>query len=428
MVAVIHTSGSLRAVLNYNERKVEQEQAVCLMAENYPKEVSELSFNQKLNLLQKQASMNLRTKVNCVHISLNFDPSENLDEPLLRAIAASYMGKIGFNEQPFLAYEHKDAGHPHIHLLTTNIRQDGSRIPLHNLGKNQSEKARKEIEQDFNLVRAEGRKQDYFELKPVMIKASYGRSETKRAIANVLADVIGHYKYASLPELNAVLNQYNVSADRGSEDSRTFQKGGLLYRVLNERQERVGVPIKASNFHQKPTLAVLQKQFELNEQLRVEHKARVKNVIDFALFKRSDIPLDRLVGILKKDGIDTVLRTNDTGIVYGITYVDHRTKCVFNGSALGKNYSAKAIQERCAPNSNSHSEGLSHHLKPQLDKTRAQYTNGQKELFSRIGQHGLNEDLPGSNSLLDPVKQDGFVPGQLRSSKRKKKKHLSQRL
>jgi hypothetical protein len=44
----------------------------------------------------------------------------------------------------------------------------------------------------------------------------------------------------------------------------------------------------------------------------------------------------------------TVLRQNDDGIIYGITYVDHNTKCVFNGSHLGKQYSAKAILQRCA--------------------------------------------------------------------------------
>jgi hypothetical protein len=33
-------------------------------------------------------------------------------------------------------------------------------------------------------------------------------------------------------------------------------------------------------------------------------------------------------------------------LVYGITYVDHKTKTVFNGSDLGKEYSAKAIVER----------------------------------------------------------------------------------
>ena len=35
------------------------------------------------------------------------------------------------------------------------------------------------------------------------------------------------------------------------------------------------------------------------------------------------------------------------GIIYGITYIDHHTKCVFNGSHLGKQYSANGIQQRC---------------------------------------------------------------------------------
>jgi len=41
------------------------------------------------------------------------------------------------------------------------------------------------------------------------------------------------------------------------------------------------------------------------------------------------------------------LRQNAQGVLYGITYIDHRNQCVFNGSDIGKEYSAKAIQERC---------------------------------------------------------------------------------
>ncbi len=50
---------------------------------------------------------------------------------------------------------------------------------------------------------------------------------------------------------------------------------------------------------------------------------------------------------LQKENIQVVLRQNEKGVIYGITYVDHRSKCVFNGSHLGKQYSANAIQQRC---------------------------------------------------------------------------------
>ena len=72
------------------------------------------------------------------------------------------------------------------------------------------------------------------------------------------------------------------------------------------------------------------------------------NAIDFALFKRSNQSLPALMKSLQKENIDTVLRQNNEGVIYGITYVDHKTRCVFNGSHLGKQYSANAIVQRCA--------------------------------------------------------------------------------
>ena len=57
--------------------------------------------------------------------------------------------------------------------------------------------------------------------------------------------------------------------------------------------------------------------------------------------------LECLIQTLEKGGINTVLRQNTEGIIYGVTYVDHRTKCVFNGSVLGKQYRAKGMLERC---------------------------------------------------------------------------------
>src|ERR1700688_3340488 len=223
MVAVINISKSLRNALNYNEQKLKLNKAELIHSMNYGKDTSELGFTDKIRRLEMFTKLNEKTELNSVHISLNFDPSEMLSNEKLQAIADSYMEKIGFGNQPYLVYKHFDAGHPHIHLLTTNIRANGSRIKMHNIGRNQSEKARKEIEYDFKLVRAQKHElKQVYELKPVNVpKVIYGKSETKRAITNVLDSILPAYKYASLPELNAVLRGYNVVADRGSEDSRT---------------------------------------------------------------------------------------------------------------------------------------------------------------------------------------------------------------
>lgn len=258
------------------------------------------------------------------------------------------MTKIGFGDQPFLVYRHDDAGHPHIHIVSVKVRPNGSRIDMQNIGLNQSEQARIEIEKSFSLtVAGESKRKESFRLRPVDVqKVQYGRVDTRRAITNVLKKVLEKYRYSSLPELNAILKQYNVLADRGSEKSRVFKYEGLLYRIVDESGKRIGVPIKASSFYNAPALRFLKERFEENRSKKVLYKSRTKSTIDNVL-KKKPAYLDEFCKLLEKQGIHCAIRKNEYDNIYGITYVDHITKCVFNGSDLGKLYSAKGIQERC---------------------------------------------------------------------------------
>ncbi len=143
--------------------------------------------------------------------SLNFDAQDNLSREKLIEIASGYMDKIGFGEQPYLVYQHHDAGHAHLHIVTTSIQGDGRRIDTFNIGKNESETARKSLELEYSLVRAESKKRKGnseqknragFENTVVTAeRVQYGKMETKRAIQNVLDVVINQYKYSSIAEL-----------------------------------------------------------------------------------------------------------------------------------------------------------------------------------------------------------------------------------
>jgi hypothetical protein len=348
MVVRIKSPHSLKRTLNYNEQKVQKGQAECIHAGNYLLNPEQMKFHQKLERLQDLISLNERTKkTNTLHISLNFDPSEKLSKEKLTGIAQTYMDKIGFGKQPYLVYLHTDAGHPHIHIVTTNIQADGKRIDTYNIGRNQSEKARKEIEQDFGLVKAQGRKiQPLSEIIPVNVqKVQYGKSETKRSITNVLDAVINQFKYTSLAELNAILKQYNVVADRGNENGRIYKTNGLLYKLLDENGNKIGVPIKASLIYSQPTLKSLDKKFEENEIKRQPDKQKLKTTVDWILAK-SPATLKEFTDGLLKEKIQTVLRQNSEGLVYGITFIDYRNKSVFNGSDLGKQYSIAGIQQK----------------------------------------------------------------------------------
>ena len=168
MVAKITFPKRIEAALNYNEQKVQKANATCLHAGNYLKEALEMNFHQKINGFNRLNELNERASLKTLHVSLNFSPSEKISDSKLVSIASDYMTKIGFGEQPFLVYKHEDAGHPHIHIVSTTIREDGSRINTHNIGRNQSEKARKEIEQFYGLIKAEKEEKSLTQkIKPV---------------------------------------------------------------------------------------------------------------------------------------------------------------------------------------------------------------------------------------------------------------------
>ncbi|MFA5330067.1 MAG: relaxase/mobilization nuclease domain-containing protein [Prolixibacteraceae bacterium] len=431
MVTVIKTGHSIHCILNYNENKVKQEVAVCIGAGNFPIDPDKMSFTSKLNRFLRQLELNENVTRNSVHISLNFHPSEShLSKEKLMAIAENYMDKIGFGEQPYLVYQHHDAGHPHLHLVTIKVRPDGSRIDMNNIGRNQSEQARKLIEKKFGLVSAEAqKKQEKDKLKPVSVaKVSYGKVQTKTAVQNVLETVLNQYCFTSLAELNTVLQQYNVRAERGTEDSRVYRQKGLLYRVLDTDGNPIGVPLKASLFYMQPTLKFLEEKFKENEAKRMPYRSRIKNAVDVILMDKN-ASLPELIKALEKTGIHVVLRQNNTGLIYGITYVDHQTKCVFNGSALGKQYSAKAIQERCKLKDVSEQKLPPHSaqepigLQPQANTGEAETKDWQidRKIATPLAEAGNI-----LNALMHPEQAPNYLPYHLkRRKKRRKRRNLN---
>ena len=233
--------------------------------------------------------------------------------------------------------------------------------------------------------------------------------------------VFSQYKFTSLPEFNAALKQFNVVADRGKEDGRIFKNCGLIYRILDADGNKVGVPIKASSIGCKPILDNLEKNFAANEVAKEPLKQRTKNAIDDCL-QTSPGSMKNLVAALNQKNIYTVLRQNAKGRLYGITFVDNQNKVVFNGSDLGKGYSAAALQSRLVVvNENPLAK----------DETKGGSSSGvllkendlNKQHDKTISSTTKNENL--LDVLLSTKEQYDNTPNNLLKKKRKKKKKIN---
>lgn len=399
MVAKITTPTRPMGAFYYNENKVAEGKATCIHASGFLWEYDEMTLIQKRQGFERLHERNERAKTKTLHISLNFDPSEKLSVEKLRLIATAYVEKIGFSEQPFLVYRHQDAGHPHIHIVTTTIREDGSRINTHNIGRNQSEKARKEIEKIYGLVVAENKsKTNTTVTLPTPVQ--YGLVETKKGISQIVNFVIPNYAFCSIHELNAVLRQFGVDASTGEKGSRLQKYNGLHYRMLDSTGKPIGVPIKASSLPGKPTLRKLESYYAKHAEIKQHCKPYIKSQIVQSLSQQPK-DLNELLKLLKNKNIDLILRKSADGRIYGLTFVDHANKVVMNGSDLGKSYSSA-------------------HIQAQLKATPINHPI--------ISKPSITPDLPFSTSqnlaelLLNPIDEYNHTPRQLVKKKRKRKR------
>ncbi len=337
MVVRIKTGKRIQGALSYNERKVTAGKAELILASRFGAELHAIGFSEKLARFRMLTSLNQYVKSNTLHLSLNFSPNDQLNREKMQAIAQDYMKQIGFGDQPFLVYLHKDTRHPHLHIVTTNIQQNGRPINMFRLAVRKSEHARKDIEQVFHLIPAESMRNELSTpIRPIDIAAAlYSQEETKRQISNIVKGVTSQYHFTNLEELNDILRVYNVQADPGLPGSRQQQHHGLVYHLINRQGGQEGVAIKASSIDTKPTMKFLERKFTMGVVLREQHVEPVKEKLTKLLSQLPGMPVDLFLRLLAKARIDVTVYKDQYGKTAGLKLVDHKARVSVTTEELG---------------------------------------------------------------------------------------------
>ena len=278
-----------------------------------------------------------KTKKPVLHISLNPHPDDKLTDQDFEILAREYLEKLGFGEQPFIIYKHEDIDRHHIHIVTVNVNEQGKRLNQDFLFR-RSKKITTEMEEKYNLHKAQREK-----ITPDMpIKKVDPSGDIKRQVANTVKMVGMRYKFQTMGEYNAVLSLYNIRCEQtdGRVNGREYH--GLVYFATDDEGKVIVNPFKASRLGKFASRTAVEGRFErAKEKIDVAPtRDRVADVLTRATDK------DDFTAKLKDSGIDVVFRYTDEGRIYGVTFIDHNTKTVLNGSRLGKQFSANALNER----------------------------------------------------------------------------------
>lgn len=346
MVALLQSGKSIKTVISYHEQKVAADKAKLIGAGWYGKDIQELTFEFKVQRLQDLADRNTRSLKSAFHLSLNFSNNDDLNERNLFRIAHDYLDRIGLKKQPFLVYQHFDAGHPHIHVVSVRIHPSGDVIVIHEPGHKILVTAQREIEKKYGLESPGRKHKEHLQLTPPglrLVPVQYGKCETGAAVANVVYEVLNRYKVSSFPEFDAVLSQFNIQAEPGTPGTKTYLSGSVFYRATHGGRP-IGHPISARKIEGFPAKKKLEVLFSQNLTARADRKERLVNRLHAVL---STGPTEAgFLQALKMDGISVILKHSDHGSLDGVTYIDNLSGVAIDGQELGPSYDATGLVAR----------------------------------------------------------------------------------
>ncbi|MBB1642612.1 conjugal transfer protein MobB [Sphingobacterium sp. UME9] len=414
MIAKIGKGSNMYGAILYNQQKVDKENGAVLLLNKIPDTVdgrySVAYFNK---YFEPYLSANIKTEKTVRHISLNPDPSDKVSDEQFMEMARVYMERMGYGNQPYIVFKHADIDRTHIHIVSTCVGIDGKKIP-DDYDHPRSMAICRDLETKYNLQKAT--KQEQKQVNKVFKPVNHKNGDIKSQIASVVRHLPKYYSFPTMGSYNALLSLFNITAEEVKGERNGETVNGLVYVALDENGNKVSNPFKASLFGKDAGVAQLQKHFEQSKEKMKTNPARsvLKNMVELAIHTtNSETEFKKQ---LTEQGINTVVRHNNEGRIYGMTFIDHQSRCVWNGSQLDRNLSANMFNDWW-------NNGNKPELKIQdnpVSKTNEIDNLPTRDLFEFLLQeHSPNTDL-GLFSLFPDAQGEDYEEEQFANKMRKK--------
>ena len=339
MIAKISATENLGGALGYNFKKVEKGEAnILLAAELYQSKEGRYTMEDVLADMEALIPKNCRTKKTVFHCSLNPHPDEKLSDERLTQIAKEYMEALGYGNQPYIVFKHNDIAREHIHIVSLRIDGEGKKIN-DKFEKRRSKKITDTLERKFGLIPSSKVTDKAMKETP---KIDTNKGNIKEQVANVVRMVLKHYCFCSLGELNAVLSKYNLATEEVKTEFRGKKYDGLVYVPTDDKGGKISTPINASDIGRGVGYTAVQNRMQKSKQNVKPLIPSVRNKV-LQTMRTSPKTEEELRQRLEEQGLRAVIRKNESGRIYGITFIDDKAGIALNGSRLGKGYAANVF-------------------------------------------------------------------------------------
>ncbi|MGB3145771.1 MAG: relaxase/mobilization nuclease domain-containing protein, partial [Maribacter sp.] len=275
------------------------------------------------------------TKNPYAHISLNLPHGEHLDDATFYRISEEYMEKMGYGEQPYVTVRHTDTKHEHVHIVTTNVKENGKVLGTFNSHR-RSMATRQYLEKKYGLTPApttERKRELPIYRSPEQQFGMDTDNGTKYYLQDVLNGINQKYKVRSFGELARLVKPYHIEIRTTKSQS---GRVGVAYGLNNQKGYRTRF-INGSKVHKKLSGPKLQETFDEHSKSRLlpMHRKRLLKQIKttYSLFKTID---SHELNEVLKEYQDIYIELDKKGeTIEGFTVYD-RSSYVFQDKELGK--------------------------------------------------------------------------------------------
>lgn len=339
MIAKISSTENLGGALGYNFKKVQHDEAAVLCVNELRKGFDgTFQMDKVLADMQKAIPEQCRTKKTVFHCSLNPHPDEKLSDERLTQIAKEYMEELGYGKQPYIVFKHNDIAREHIHIVSLRVDSQGRKINDKYEGR-RSKKITNALEKKYNLIPSSKVSDRTTKETP---KVDTTQGNIKEQVANTVHSAMKHYTFCSLGELNAVLRKYNLAVEEVKTEYRGKRYDGLVYVPTDDKGNKVSTPIHASDIGRGVGYAAVQNKMLKSKQIVKPLIPTIRRKV-LEVMRTSPHTEGILRQRLEEQGLRVVIRKNDNGRIYGITFIDDKEGIALNGSRLGKGYAANVF-------------------------------------------------------------------------------------
>ena len=389
MIAKISATENLGGALGYNFKKVEKGEAnILLAAELYQSKEGRYTMEDVLADMEALIPKNCRTKKTVFHCSLNPHPDEKLSDERLTQIAKEYMEALGYGNQPYIVFKHNDIAREHIHIVSLRIDGEGKKIN-DKFEKRRSKQITDTLERKYDLIPSSKITDKVMNETP---KIDTTRGNIKEQVTNIVRMALKHYCFCSLGELNAILSAYNLTVEEIKTEFRGKKYDGLVYVPTDDKGGKVSTPINASDIGRGVGYTAVQNRMQKSKQA-IKPLISIIRYRVLQTMRTSPKTEEELQQRLEEQGLRVFIRKNESGRIYGITFIDDKEGIALNGSRLGKGYAANVF--------NAYFSNPAHN--PFLDETL--YGSPSVRLEPSI-LHPLQQNTEEGDNLIDELIED----------------------